>query len=48
MELEPRYVDAAVRRWQAHTGDRARQAVSGKPFDALAGQRARKKGVPHG
>ncbi|HSD42504.1 MAG TPA: site-specific DNA-methyltransferase [Burkholderiales bacterium] len=48
MELEPRYVDAVVRRWQAHTGDRARHAVSGKAFDALAGQRARKKGVRHG
>jgi DNA modification methylase len=48
MELEPKYVDAAVRRWQAHTGDECRHAVSGKHFDAPAGQRARKKGAHHG
>lgn len=42
IELEPRYVDAAVRRWQAHTGESARHAVTAKPFDALARRRAGK------
>ena len=42
IELEPRYVDAAVRRWQEHTGDRARHAVTGKVFDALARSRRQK------
>lgn len=33
IELEPKYVDVAIRRWQAHTGERARHAVSGRYFD---------------
>lgn len=33
LELDPHYVDVIIRRWQAYTGDRARHAVSGKPFD---------------
>ena len=35
MELDPRYVDVAIRRWQKHTGDHAIQAESGKSFDEL-------------
>ena len=35
LELEPRYVDAAIRRWQTHTGERAQHAVSGKSFGKL-------------
>lgn len=32
IELEPRYVDAVVRRWQVLTGKTATHAVSGLPF----------------
>lgn len=32
MELSPNYVDVAVRRWQAYTGQRAIHAVTGQPF----------------
>jgi DNA modification methylase len=37
IELDPLYVDLAVRRWQAKTGKKAIHAVSGKSFDQLAG-----------
>jgi DNA modification methylase len=37
IEIEPRYVDVAIRRWQRHTGDRAIHAATGKCFDELAG-----------
>ncbi len=40
LELDPRYVDTAVRRWQAYTGERARHAVTGKTFDEVADERA--------
>jgi DNA modification methylase len=36
MELDPLYVDVAIRRWQRHTGDRAIHAASGKCFDEIA------------
>jgi len=36
MEVEPRYVDVAVRRWQAFTGKDAVEAESGQTFDQLA------------
>jgi DNA modification methylase len=35
MELDPRYVDVAIRRWQKHTGDHAIHAETGKSFDEL-------------
>jgi DNA modification methylase len=34
IELDSRYVDTIVRRWQAFTRDSARHA-SGKPFDEM-------------
>jgi len=34
LELDPLYVDTAIRRWQALTGERARHAESGRLFDA--------------
>jgi DNA modification methylase len=38
LELDPLYVDTAVRRWQALTGEQARHAESGLMFDeAVAG-----------
>lgn len=36
IEIDPRYVDTAIRRWQELTGEPARHADSGKTFDQLA------------
>jgi DNA modification methylase len=36
LELDPAYVDTAIRRWQALTGGSARHAASGRLFDDLA------------
>jgi DNA modification methylase len=36
LELDPLYVDAIVRRWQAYTGAAVRHAVSGATFDEAA------------
>jgi 16S rRNA G966 N2-methylase RsmD len=36
MELDPGYVDTAIRRWQAWTGEKARHALNGRSFDDLA------------
>ena len=38
LELDPLYVDTAIRRWQTLTGERARHAASGHNFDDLAGE----------
>src|SRR5262249_55634525 len=35
LELDPVYVDTAIRRWQTLTGKSARHAVSGRRFDDL-------------
>ena len=35
IELDPIYVDTAVRRWQRYTGDQAIHASSGKRFDEI-------------
>ena len=43
VELDPLYVDVAIRRWQRYTGDRAVNSASGHNFDDLA-----QKGVSHG
>ena len=40
MELDPHYVDAAVRRWQQHTGETVIHTESGLSFDAVARERA--------
>jgi DNA modification methylase len=36
IEIDPLYVDVAIRRWQSHTGDHAIHAVTRKRFDELA------------
>jgi DNA modification methylase len=38
VELDPVFVDTAVRRWQLLTGGKARHAASGSYFDDLAGE----------
>lgn len=40
IELNPVYVDVAVRRWQAFTGERAVRDVGGETFEAVANERA--------
>ena len=39
IEIDPLYVDVAVRRWQAFTGKQATQQHSGLAFDAVAADR---------
>ena len=39
MELDLKYVDVIVRRWQAFTGDRAVLDQDGRCFDDVAGER---------
>lgn len=38
IELDPLYIDTAIRRWQRFTGANALHAVTGKSFDELAGE----------
>jgi DNA modification methylase len=33
IEIDPKYVDVAIRRWQKFSGERARHAVTGRYFD---------------
>jgi DNA modification methylase len=41
LEIEPRFVDVAIRRWQAFTRRDARHAESGLSFDQIAAERSR-------
>jgi DNA modification methylase len=36
IELSPKYVDTAIRRWQSRSGQKAIHVTSGKSFDSLA------------
>ena len=38
IELEPRYCDVIIRRWQAHVGGAAKHAESGRTFDQVAAE----------
>jgi hypothetical protein len=38
LEIDPRYVDVALHRWQALTGGHARHATSGRSFDDLVAE----------
>jgi DNA modification methylase len=40
LELDPAYVDTAIRRWQARTGGSARHQASGRKFNDLAEEAA--------
>jgi hypothetical protein len=44
VELNPLYVDVAVRRWQAFTGQKATLLISGRSFDHIAEER---QGIAH-
>jgi DNA modification methylase len=39
IELDPRYVDTAVRRWQKYTGLKATHAVTGRTFDDVEAEK---------
>jgi DNA modification methylase len=39
LEIDPHYVDVAVRRWQAYTGKPALLAASGETFETTADRR---------
>ena len=43
MELDPLYVDTAIRRWQRYTGENSVHADSGETFN----ERAAREGVVH-
>ena len=45
LDIEPRFVDVAIRRWQAFTRRDARHAESGLSFDEIAAERARAPGL---
>ncbi len=40
LEIDPRYVDTIIRRWQAFTGDGARHISSGRSFDEIEAETA--------
>ena len=44
IDIDPIYVDTAVRRWQAWTRNTAHHAVSGRSFDAVPAQKERRRG----
>ena len=46
MELEPGYVDVAVRRWQAFTGKAAHLLGDGRPFDSVSAERLKGLATP--
>lgn len=39
LDLEPRYIDVAIRRWQAFTGESAYLSGDGRSFDVISGER---------
>ena len=47
LEVEPTYVDAAIRRWQAFTGKDAVHAEVGRSFDAIAADQGRDAAADH-
>jgi DNA methylase len=40
MELDPRYVDVIIRRWEAYGGDEARHVATGRSFSETVLERA--------
>jgi len=44
IEIDPAYVDAAVRRWERWTGEAARLEGSGRTFSEVGADRAREAG----
>jgi hypothetical protein len=46
IEIDPRYVDAMVKRWQAYTGRCALLVENGRSFDEVASERLANQVVP--
>ncbi len=46
LELDPLYVDTAIRRWQALTGDAAWNSGNGRSFDELEARTRNQGGAP--
>ncbi|WP_336491461.1 site-specific DNA-methyltransferase [Methylobacterium nigriterrae] len=46
LELDPAYVDVAIRRWESWAGDRAVHLATGLSFEALAADRQGGSGAP--
>src|SRR5947199_5068311 len=46
IELDPLYVDVAIKRWQAFTGDSATLLADGRTFDAVAERLPATKSAP--
>ncbi len=44
IEIDPIYIDVAIRRWQKYTGDVAIHSASGKRFDEIAAEREVRNG----
>src|ERR1700722_11257198 len=38
IEIDPMYVDTAIRRWQRYTGDHAIETITGKRFDEITNE----------
>jgi hypothetical protein len=45
MELDGRYADIAIRRWQAFTGMQATLFGDGRPFEAITAERFKSNGA---
>lgn len=43
IEISPAFVDVAVRRWEAHTGQKAVLDGDGRPFDEIAAEREKEE-----
>ena len=46
IEIDPLYVDTAIRRWQAHTGEEVRHDQTGRSFDAIAAEAVEPRDAP--
>jgi len=44
IEIDPLYVDVAIRRWQKYTGEAAIHEASGKRFDEIAAEKEMVRG----
>ena len=48
IEIDPLYVDVAIRRWQKYTGERAIHTATSKTFDELEREQQREEVAAHG
>jgi DNA modification methylase len=48
IEIDPLYVDVAIRRWQKYTGEKAILSETGKTFDVIEQEQRREEVVAHG